>query len=182
VVGCCSLAHLAAPSTPTPPAHIALQNRQNCQTPNFCAGPKWGWAGRGQRRWLGAQVKNPVMLCCLWASWHGASPIRTVTDPALPLPPPHGLSANHPVPRQSNARTCFSLWFTDRGRGIPRGPWRSGNGWVRSPSCRGPGAPVVLRRHCCHTEGVPHDPPRSSLLRRGPGPECNVRVLRVNSA
>ena len=57
--------------------------------------------------------------------------------------------------------------------------------WERvgqASGCSGPGAPVVLRRHSCHTEGDSHQPLRSSLLRRGPGPEYNARVLRVNSA
>ena len=100
-------------------------------------------------------------------------PIHRISAVALPLPPPGGLCLNQPVPLQPKARTCASPTVSDHGSHIPTG-WGSGNSWVRSPRCRGPGARLVRVGIVTAPRGLSTSPfvlPsfRRLVFRRGPG-------------
>ena len=111
-----------------------------------------------------------------------SQPTHGISARALPLPPPSHHPLNHPVPLQPKARTCGksptvspeTTVVTFRRGPIPPGPraWRSGNTWVRSPRCSGPGARLLGVGIVTAPRGLRTSP--FVLLRFGGGQGSNV--------
>ena len=125
--------------------------------------------------WLRYNNTRSFLGCCIKVGYCAVCG-RAGSGPSPYCPPPNPRYHFRPRTAAERARDRPNAISATLGRapfpGHSAPPFRGsagevGKAWVRSPRCRGPGARPVLRRHF-HTEGVSHQPLRSSLLRRGP--------------